>query len=311
MSNDSAHERTERILFIGLGNMGAPMAHNLIQAGFAVTVSDLDPEKVASLTAVGATEASSIADASRVADVVMTSLPGPAQVETVGKELFAALRSGSLWIDLSTNDLECARGLETRARQAEVQLLDAPVTGGAEGAAAGTLSVLVGGEPDTHERAVPIFDAIGNRYHLLGRYGAGYVAKIASVSLCYLHSVCLTEALLLGVKGGVEPALMLDVIAHSTGRSYVADRYGPEILNGGYDDTFALELAVKDLRLASEMATTVGAELPFTEQVLDLYRSTVDTYGASAPHLIAMQAIERANQLILHEHETQTQTGIA
>ena len=291
------------VLFVGLGNMGNPMARNLITAGFDLVAADLDPAKTAPLVDLGATATTTIADAAATADIVMTSLPGPAQVEAVGLELFGSLRPTAIWIDLSTNDLDCARRLEAAASERGVDLLDAPVTGGAEGAEAGTLSVLVGGDPQVHARALPVLESIGSRYALLGPYGAGYVAKIASVSLCYLHSVCLTEALLLGVKGGVSPASMLDVIQHSTGRSYVADRYGPEILSGGYDDTFALELAVKDLRLASEMATTVGAELPFTERVLDLYRSTVDTYGAAAPHLIAMQAIERSNDLVLHEHE--------
>lgn len=292
------------VLFIGLGNMGDPMARNLLAAGFDLTVADLDPDKVARLEELGATAAQSIVHAGASADVVLTSLPGPAQVEAVSEELFATLRPGTIWIDLSTNDLECARRIQLQAAGRDVELLDAPVTGGAEGAEAGTLSVLVGGEADAHARALPIFEAIGSRHDLLGPHGAGYVAKIASVSLCYSHSVCLTEALLLGVKAGVSPLAMLDVIQHSTGRSYVADRYGPEILNGGYDDTFALELAVKDLRLASEMANTVGADLPFTERVLDLYRSTVETYGNDAPHLIAMQAIERSNNLVLHERQS-------
>jgi len=297
-----ADPATDAVLFIGLGNMGNPMARNLVSAGFEVAVIDLDPQKVAALVELGASPAADIAEAAQRASIVLTSLPGPAQVEAVGQELWESLAPGSIWIDLSTNDLNCARRLETAAAEREIRLLDAPVTGGAEGADAGTLSVLIGGDPEVHARALPIFEAIGSRHALLGPYGAGYVAKIASVSLCYLHSVCLTEAMLLGVKGGVSPASMLDVIQHSTGRSYVADRYGPEILNGRYDDTFALELAVKDLRLASEMAATVGADLSFTERVLDLYRSTVDTYGADAPHLIAMQAIERANDLVLHEH---------
>ena len=275
----------ESVLFVGLGNMGAPMARNLVRAGFTVTVADLDVAKVAALVDDGAIAATSLNDAAAHTDVVMTALPGPAQVEMVGRDLFAALRPGSLWIDLSTNDLACARRLEAAASTASVHLLDAPVTGGAEGADAATLSVLVGGDSASHQRALPLLESIGGRHDLLGPYGAGYVAKIASVSLCYLHSVCLTEALLLGVKGGVDPARMLDVIQHSTGRSYVADRYGPEILSGRYDDTFALELAVKDLRLASEMAATVGAELAFTERVLDLYGSTVETFGGAAPHL--------------------------
>lgn len=301
----------DKTLFIGLGNMGNPMARSLLAAGFGLTVFDLDPSKMGTLVELGATPASSVVDAARTSSIVMTSLPGPAQVEAVGHELLAVLRPGVIWIDLSTNDLDCARRLEARAAERGIDLLDAPVTGGAEGAHAGTLSVLVGGDPDVYARAVDVFGAIGSRYDLLGPYGAGYVAKIASVSLCYLQSVCLTEALLLGVKGGVSPALMLDVIQHSTGRSYVADQYGPEILNGGYDDTFALELAVKDLRLASEMAASVDAELPSTARVLDLYRSAMDTYGASAPHLIAMQAIERANNLVLHEYQPSPSTGHA
>ena len=216
------------ICFVGLGNMGAPMASNLLRAGFAVTVTDLDPSKVRALADVGATPASSVAEAAAGATIVLTSLPGPTQVEQVGSELFDQLEPGALWIDLSTNDLACARRLEQWARRSGIALLDAPVTGGAEGAEAGTLSVLVGGTADAHARALPLLRAIGARHDLLGPYGAGYVAKIASVSLCYLHSVCLTEALLLGVKGGVDPAAMLDIIRHSTGRSYVADRYGPK-----------------------------------------------------------------------------------
>ena len=295
-----------RVLLIGLGNMGAPMAHNLLSAGVELSVFDTDADKMASFVDSGATAVSSVNEGAANAEVVMTSLPGPTQVESVGAELFASLPPGSVWIDLSTNDLACARRLEAQAVDANVHLLDGPVTGGAEGAAAGTLSILIGGDEDVHARCTPIFDAIGSRYALLGPYGAGYVAKIASVTLCYTQSVCLTEALLLGAKGGVDPAAMLDIIQHSTGRSYVADRYGPEILNGGYDDTFALELAVKDLRLASEMAAQLGADLTFAEGVLDLYRSTVDTFGADAPHLIAMQAIERRNDLIFHHSPTAT-----
>ena len=164
--------------------------------------------------------------------------------------------------------------------------------------------MLVGGEAHVWERCRPALSAIGERIDLLGPREAGYVAKIAQVSLCYLHSVCLTEAMLLGVKGGVEPAKMLDIIQNSTGRSYVADRYGPEILNGGYDDTFDLELAAKDLRLAMELAGDVDATLPFTKQVTDFYAGTVAQFGPNAPHLQAMQALEEQNELILHQHAT-------
>lgn len=291
-----------RLAFIGLGNMGAPMARNLLDAGFDVTVTDLDAVKVADLVALGATEAHDASDAVSDCDVVLTSLPGPAHVRTVGEQIVPAMQRGTTWIELSTNDLDCCHSINDLAARYGVDVLDAPVTGGAEGAAAGTLSVLVGGDPAAHGRCTPILAAIGDRYDLLGPSGAGYVAKISQVMLCYLNSVCLTEALVLGVKGGVEPAKMLDIIQHSTGRSYVADRYGPELLNGGYDHTFDLGLAAKDLRLALGLAEQVGATLPFTADVGRLYDDAEAEFGFGAPHLIAMQRIERDNELTLHQH---------
>lgn len=299
-------EREDTIGFIGLGNMGGPMARNLVTAGFTVVGADLDAEKVAAHVTAGGTAAADALNAARRGDIVFTSLPGPEQVLSVGTAIVEVMRPGSVWVDLSTNDLTCARAVEAAARAAGIDLLDAPVTGGAEGAEAGTLTVLVGGEETVWQRCLSALQAIGDRTDLLGPRGAGYVAKIAQVSLCYLHSVCLTEAMLLGVKGGVAPDKMLDIIRNSTGRSYVADRYGPEILNGGYDDTFDLELAAKDLRLAMELADDVDATLPFTKQVTDFYAGTVEAFGANAPHLIAMQALEQQNSLILHQHTAST-----
>lgn len=292
--------------FIGLGNMGAPMASHVVRAGFTTVVADLDPAKVAALVADGAVAAIDTAAAAHDADVVLTSLPGPAQVRAVGEQIVPAMRHGATWIDLSTNDLACAHHLAGLAARHGIDLLDAPVTGGIEGARAGTLNVLVGGDVDVHRRCQPVLRAIGDRFDLIGPYGAGYTAKISQVMLCYLNSVCLTEALLLGVKGGVAPDAMLDVIRNSTGRSYVADRYGPEILAGTYDASFDLTLAAKDLRLALELAEDVGATLDFTARVSELYRDAEARFGPMAPHLIAMREIEEANDLVLHEHERTT-----
>lgn len=286
--------------FIGLGNMGAPMARNVLAAGFTTVVADLDPAKVAALVADGAVAAVDAKAAAHDADVVMTSLPGPLQVRAVAEQILPVMRRGAIWIDLSTNDLACANHVAQLARQHDVDVLDAPVTGGIEGAEAGTLNVLVGGEESVHRRSEPVFQAIGGRFDLIGPHGAGYVAKIAQVMLCYLNSVCLTEALMLGVKGGVEPAAMLDIIRHSTGASYVADRYGPEILDGGYDASFDLTLAAKDLRLATDLAADVGATLEFTARVRELYDEAEARFGPSAPHLTAMRTIEDLNDLVLH-----------
>jgi len=294
--------------FIGLGNMGGPMARNLAAAGYHLQVADLDPEKVQAVITAGGnvTGVADSAAAASGADVVFTSLPGPKQVRAVGTELLSVMAPGSVWIDLSTNDLTCASELAQQASTTGVRLLDAPVTGGAEGAEDGTLVVLVGGEPQTFASCLPVLNAIGSRIEHLGPRGAGYVAKITQVTLCYLNSVTLTEALLLGVKGGVAPDKMLDIIRGSTGRSYVADQYGPEILNGGYDNTFDLGLAAKDMRLAMDLAADVGATLPFMQLVTDYYKEAEAVFGFDAPHLQAVQLSEQENALILHQV---TETG--
>lgn len=298
----------ERVGVIGLGNMGAPIARNVIAAGFDTTVFDVNVGRTVEVASAGARAATDVRDAVAGADLVLTSLPGPAQVREVGAEMVPAMRRGSIWADLSTNDLACGRHVAELAAQHGVDVLDAPVTGGVEGAAAGTLVVLVGGEAAAHERCAPVFGAIGRRFDLLGPHGAGYVAKIAQVMLCYLNSVCLAEALVLGVKGGVHPAMMLGIIRESTGRSYVADQYGPEILSGGYDPTFDLALAAKDLHLAMQLAEDVGADLPFTGSVRDLYDAAELEFGARAPHLVAVRMIENANDMILHRHRPEGST---
>jgi 3-hydroxyisobutyrate dehydrogenase len=225
-------------------------------------------------------------------------------VRSVAQDIVPVMQPGAIWADLSTNDLDCGRFVVDLADARGVAVLDAPVTGGVDGAAAGDLVVLVGGEPEVHAACMPIFAAIGSRYDLLGPHGAGYVAKIAQVMLCYLNSVCLTEALVLGAKGGVDPSKMLDIIRNSTGRSYVADQYGPEILDGSYDPTFDLTLAAKDLRLAMRLAADVGATLPFTGSVRDFYDAAEATFGPHAPHLMAVRSIENANGLVLHQYES-------
>jgi 3-hydroxyisobutyrate dehydrogenase-like beta-hydroxyacid dehydrogenase len=134
---------------------------------------------------------------------------------------------------------------------------------------------------------------------LLGAHGAGYSAKIAQVVLCYLHSLALSEALMLGVKGGVEPRQMLDIIQHSTGSSYVADRYGPPILNGDYDPSFTVGLAHKDMKLALEMAASLGIRLPLCELTTDTYARASKTYGFDANHLRAVRLLEEDNNTFL------------
>ena len=292
-----------KIGFVGLGVMGSPMAQNLQRSGdHQLSVFDLEPARCDAVCALGARRVESVADAVSEVDVVMTSLPGPRQIEAVALGaggLLAAMRRGASWIDLSTNNT----GVATRIRQAAgdvgIDILDAPVSGGDEGARAGNLTVLVGGEQSVFERCLPVLQVIGERITLLGPHGAGYSAKIAQVVLCYLHSLALSEALMLGVKGGVEVGQMLSIIQNSTGRSYVADRYGPPILNGDYDASFTLGLAHKDMKLARDMARDLGIRLPMCELTTDTYARALDSYGFDANHLMAVRLLEEDNNTFL------------
>lgn len=292
-----------RIAFIGLGVMGNPMAQNLQRNGaHELAVYDIDAARADNLVEMGARLAESVADAVSHADLVMTSLPGPKQIEAVAfaeDGLFANISGDAVWIDLSTNNLEVGGRIQQRAQQDRIAILDAPVSGGDEGARAGNLSILVGGEAALFQRCLPILEILGENITLLGPSGAGYSAKIAQVVLCYLHSLALSEALMLGVRGGVEVAQMLAIIQNSTGRSYVADRYGPPILNGDYDPSFTLGLALKDMELAQQMADNLGIKLPMCDLATETYTRAVETYGFDANHLRAVRLLEEDNQTFL------------
>ncbi|MFC1560575.1 NAD(P)-dependent oxidoreductase, partial [Pseudomonadota bacterium] len=265
-------------------------------------VFDIDPARCATVCALGARAATDIADVVRDADVVMTSLPGPQQIESAALDdngFIAQMKSAAAWIDLSTNNLAVAEEIRSAAQGREVDILDAPVSGGDEGARAGNLTILVGGDQAVFERYLPLLEIIGERVSLLGAHGAGYSAKIAQVVLCYLHSLALSEALMLGVKGGADPQQMLDIIQNSTGRSYVADRYGPPILNGDYDPSFTVGLAHKDMKLAAEMAQNLGIRLPMCDLTTATYARAIEAYGFDANHLRAVRLLEEDNNTFL------------
>jgi 3-hydroxyisobutyrate dehydrogenase-like beta-hydroxyacid dehydrogenase len=297
-----------KITFIGLGNMGCPMATNLTRAGYDITVCDLDHTRAEPILALGAKFANTPSAAAKGADIVMTSLPGPQQISEIADSgMLENLREGGIWIELSTNNLEVERDVRAKAEARGISLLDAPVSGGTEGAANGTLTIMVGGGLAEFKRCQPILQTIGGEVIHLGDHGAGYVAKIAQVVLCYLHSVALAEALMLGVKGGVDADTMLAIIQNSTGRSYVADRYGPALLDGSYDPGFALGLAHKDMRLTLELAKSVDAILPMCEQVEALYGKASEAFGPEQNHLMAIRLLEQANgQFLRNENHRES-----
>ena len=242
-----------KIGFIGLGAMGRPMAANLERAGHAVQTFDLN----------GKGNRKSIREASEGAEVLFTSLPGPAEVDAVAKDV-----SAPVWFDLSTNSPKRVRALH---KQFKGQLLDAPVSGGPKGAQSGKLAIWVGGDRAAYDKYLPILKAIGDQPMYVGAIGAGTVAKLAHNAASFTVQASLAEIFTLGVKGGVEPLALFQALRQgATGRKRTFDRLPEHFLNGKYDPPdFTVRLAHKDVTLAMELAAEVGVPMRVGRIALD------------------------------------------
>ena len=247
-----------RVGFIGLGVMGAPIAARLARAGHAVKVNDLRKVEVA-----GAVWADSPAAAVADAELAFTSLPGPAEVEAVAGLIGTALARHAAWFDLTTNSPSCVRRVHAALQPKGVQFLDAPVSGGREGAHSGNLALWVCGDEGVYRRHEPVLRVIGDQPIYVGPIGAGSVAKLAHNTASFTVQTALAEIFTLGVKAGVEPLALFRAIRQgATGRKRTFDRLAEQFLPGKYDPPgFALRLAHKDLKLALELAQEVGVPM--------------------------------------------------
>lgn len=252
-----------RVGFIGLGTMGASIALNAIKGGFALTVHDLRRDAAQAHLKAGATWADTVEDAGREADVVLTSLPGPKEVKAVAAGLLKVMRPGSVWFDLSTNSPTVIRELHARFAQRKVSLLDAPVSGGPAGAKSGKMALWVGGDKAEFERCRKVLDAVGDQVIHIGPIGAGSVAKLVHNCAGYAMQLALAELFTMGVKAGVDPLPLWAAIRQgSLGRKRSFDRMGDQFLQGKFDPpAFALELAHKDVTLATELAREIGVPM--------------------------------------------------
>ena len=257
--------------FIGTGNMGNPMAANLIQAGHSLTVHDLRREAATNLLELGAAWADNPREAVPGHDAVLTSLPVPRDVEAVilGEDgILAGAANGTVIIDLSTNSPTVIRRLHQTCAARGVTLLDSPVSGGVYGAAAGTLAVMVGGDQATFQRFAPMLNAIGSHVVYCGEIGAGSVCKICNNLLSMGIGVLLSEALTLGVKAGVDLATLADVIAHSSGGSKrLTEKFPRYLFQGNFQPGFATALAAKDVRLATDLGREYGVPMDLSNLV--------------------------------------------
>jgi len=288
-----------RVGFIGLGHMGGPMARNLLAAGYDLVVHDIRREAAAALEASGAVWASTPAEVGASGrDVVLTSLPAPPQVEQVllGSDgLLAGMAPGSVWVDLSTSVPAVADRVRSLAQPRGIDVLDAPVSGMAAGAAAGTLAIYVGGWVDVLERVRPVFEVIGDPSKIVhcGAHGSGYTVKLMLNLLWFAELVVTTEVLAIGTEAGVDLATLRRALMASPSTSNFLEKDVLYVLErADYDEGFTLALACKDLGLAVDLARAVGVPAEASALVEQTYRRARAQYGDKGGEMLPMKLIE-------------------
>ncbi|MDA8585681.1 3-hydroxyisobutyrate dehydrogenase [Rhodobacteraceae bacterium] len=279
-----------KIGFIGLGNMGGPMARNLVAAGHDVSAFDV----VAPIPD-GMTAKTSAAAAAKGAEIVITMLPNGAILRGVANDIIPAMSSGSVLLDCSTVDVESARAVADQAAATDVGALDAPVSGGIGGAEAGTLTFMVGGTDDAFARAKPLFDIMGQKAVLCGPSGNGQAAKICNNMILGATMIATCEAFALADKLGLDRQAMFDVVSTSSGYSWTMNAYCPapgigptSPADNGYQPGFAAELMLKDLRLSQQAAEAVDADTPMGARAKELYETFVEGEGGLGKDFSAM-----------------------
>ncbi|WP_373181743.1 3-hydroxyisobutyrate dehydrogenase [Halomonas campaniensis] len=296
------------IAFIGLGNMGAPMASNLVKAGHSVTVFDLVESASQALESEGASRAESAEAAARGAEVVISMLPAGAHVKGLylGRDgapgLLDALDGKPLLIDASTISPDDARTVGAAAAERGLSYLDAPVSGGVGGARAGTLTFIVGGDAAGFEQAKPVLEAMGKNIFHAGETGAGQVAKICNNMLLGILMSGTAEALALGVKNGMDPAVLSEIMKQSSGGNWALNVYNPwpGVMEGSaasrdYQGGFLTDLMAKDLGLAWELALGSKSSVPMGSQARNLF-ALHSAQGNGGLDFSSIQTLYRAGE---------------
>ncbi|MBT2130748.1 3-hydroxyisobutyrate dehydrogenase [Aliiroseovarius lamellibrachiae] len=267
-----------KIGFIGLGNMGGPMAANLAKAGHEVTGFDM-----ADVAIDGVSMADTGANAVKGADVVVTMLPNGNILRAVANEIIPVMEKGAAFVDCSTVDVESARAVAKQAVAAGLLAVDAPVSGGVGGAAGGTLTFMAGGSADAFAKADPLFDIMGQKAVHCGESGAGQAAKICNNMILGITMAGTCEAFALADKLGLDRQKMFDVVSTSSGYSWTMNAYCPapgvgpaSPADNDYKPGFASELMLKDLRLSQQAAEAVDADTPMGQRATELYTDFVE-----------------------------------
>jgi len=269
-------DQRERVGFIGLGIMGRGMARNILKAGFPLRVWNRTASRMDELAAEGAGPASSPGDLAFHSDIIITCVSDTPDVEQVllgeGGVIHGA-RPGSLVIDMSTISPQATQRIAAHLAERHIHMLDAPVSGGSEGAARGTLSIMVGGDVTQFERALPVFQAMGKTITHLGPVGAGQTTKLVNQILVVGHALAMSEALLFAQAGGVDLRKALEAVSGGAAGSWMLSNRGPQILARDWRPGFTIDLQQKDLRLVLQEADRLGVPLPGTALIHQLYRT--------------------------------------
>ncbi|MBI3970274.1 MAG: NAD(P)-dependent oxidoreductase [Chloroflexi bacterium] len=286
-----------RIGFIGLGRMGRPMSLNILKAGFPLTVSNRSRGVVNDLAKQGATPAATPAEVAERSDVVCLCLPVPADVEAVvlGKNgVREGAKPGTVVVDFSTIGPGTCRAVSAALGEQGSFYLDAPVSGGTTGAEAGTLTVMVGGDKAQYERCLPVLQAVGKKIVYAGPVGAGAVVKLMNQLLVGINLAGAAEAMVLGVKAGVDAQLLYDTISAATGNSAQLQRCFPDlIMKGNFTNMFSVDLLHKDLGLGVDVGKEARVRLLLGALVLQIFEEARELGHGSEDIAAVIKPLER------------------
>lgn len=262
--------------FIGLGIMGRPMAHNLLETGYVLTVHNRSQPGMDELVAAGAKEAGTPAEVAAKSDVVFTMLPDSPDVETVvlgPQGVLEGAEAGDTIVDMSTIAPDVTRRVAKAATEKGIHMLDAPVSGSDKGAREKTLSIMVGGPKEVFEACLPLLNVLGSRVVYAGESGMGETVKLCNQIMGSLTLLAVCEGLMLGAKAGADLEAVLEATSGGAAKSWMLENLGPKITERDFDPGFMVKLMQKDLRLALALAGDLNAALPGTGLVHQLYRS--------------------------------------
>lgn len=290
-----------RIGFIGLGTMGGPAAMNLINGGHELTVCDLDAERGRDHVARGATWTESPSEVVRASEVIFTMVFGPRQIESVMRSengVINAIGPNQVWIDMTTNHPDLGKALAKEVIDKGAVAIDAPVTGAVDGARNGSMTLFAGGDEATIEMLKPVMELLGD-VHYMGTNGTGAITKLTSNQLWAIHATAMGEALVMGVKSGVELSKLWPALSLGASDSWCLHHDAPSVFAGHYDPSFTLDLCQKDLNLIVDACDAAGTEASVTRLVQSKFEHARTKYGGDMGELHVVKLEEDAANVSL------------